>query len=808
MYQLNEKIVPKPYPYEAMPLEKRRQILPVHNVCSLWPADTAREDFVTGNGIQRLEMMGDPYDDKLIFNHEMLYEPKWAKTPEPPDLTGVMPEVRRLLREGQFEAAADLVEQEQIKAGFGDQMRHVATIECGDIVDPPRSLSIHPAYRLEIKQPKAEKTWDYLRWLDMYSGVVTTQWVTAEGAFSRQLFASFEDDVNVLVFKAPKGKLNVTVDFLPPVENAPGRFGGITMKDCAKQLSVAEDFIDLRWAYNPEFGQKGYAAGIKVCRKGGKCTVTGASLKIEAADALVLFGKIKKYEGGFTFEGCAPFIEQIRAYEGKADALIEGNKKILGEKMARSELRMGDPKDYALSAEELLVRTHTAFEFDPVLMDKLYDMGRFYQITDTGELPPMHGQHNINTNLQVCAGNNTGLFDEMDVYFRYYETKFDDFRRNAKLLFGARGLLCSIHCDYDSGLYYHFSKTYPHYCWTGCLGWIYNEFWNYYLATGDEKFLRERIVPALKEIALFFEDYACDRGPDGKVIFYPSFSPENPTPNRAVNGVYSTSINSVMDIMICREVLDNLIEACNTLGIEQENIAHWQAQKESLPRYLLDDEGGLKEWAWPTVNENYDHRHVSHHYDLWPGHMVTWEDEPELAKAIQISNRKRAHQNDSAHGIIHRCFSAIRLKDVPETVQNLYHLMNHGYVTRALQTCHNPYRHHMPDLQGAMPALLLEMCVYSEPGLVEQLPALLENFRHGGSIHGIWLYTWAKLEHLSWNDEGLTAEITSDRDQQLRLRIQTPVREILVDGEPVPVSGNEAALPFRKGETKQICVYF
>ena len=309
-------------------------------------------------------------------------------------------------------------------------------------------------------------------------------------------------------------------------------------------------------------------------------------------------------------------------------------------------------------------------------MDKLYDMGRFYQIMDTGNIPPMWGQHNINTNLQVCAGNNTGLFDEMDVYFRFYETKLEDFRTNARKLFGARGLLCSVHCDYDSGLFYHFSKTYPHYAWTGCLGWIYNELWGYWLVTGDRAFLRDRLVPVLKEIALFFEDYACDRGPDGRVIFYPSFSPENPTPNPDFSTVTCrntnpTRINSVMDIAICREVLDNLISACQTLNIEQESIPQWEAQRESLPTYLLDGEGALKEWSWPTIEENYNHRHVSHHYDLWPGRAVTPEREPALARAIRLSNRKRGQQDDSAHGIIHRCLSAIRLKDVDEAMQNL-----------------------------------------------------------------------------------------------------------------------------------------
>ena len=109
-----------------------------------------------------------------------------------------------------------------------------------------------------------------------------------------------------------------------------------------------------------------------------------------------------------------------------------------------------------------------------------------------------------------------------------------------------------------------------------------------------------------------------------------------------------------MDIAICREVLLNLLDACRTLGVEAENIPRWQRQLEDLPTLLTDEEGALKEWAWPSMEENYNHRHVSHHYDVWPGRAVTPERSPEIAEAIRISNRKRGQQDDSAHGIIHR----------------------------------------------------------------------------------------------------------------------------------------------------------
>lgn len=809
MSDFHVELVPFQPKYEAMPLEKRKAILPERSVCSLKPSEDYADCISTGNGFQRVDILGDPYNDELAFMQELLYAPRWAKTPEPPDLTGIMPEVRRLLLEGKFKEAGELVYQKQLDEGFGPLMGHWN----GNIV-PPSSLRLHVAFWLRIKQPEAGKTKNYLRWLDMMTGKVTVQWENDKGEFARELFAAYKGDVVVQRFTAPKGELNADIAILLPDTIRPGRYGGrmFDAEHCSHELDIIEDLITLKWAYNPEYGQKGYVSVLRFIPEGGKTERIDNGIRIVGADSLIILSKTVKFEGDFTFECAKPVVEEILAVEPDFDALLDYNREYMGSRMGRSRLCTGNKEDFALSAEELLTRACTDTQIDPMLMDKLFDMGRFYLIMDTGKIPPMWGQHNINTNLQVCAGNNTGLFDEMDVYFRYYESKFDDFRTNARKLFGARGLLCSVHCDYDSGLLYHFSLTYPHYCWTGCLGWIYNEFWGYWLVTGDKEFLRNRVVPALKEIALFFEDYACDRGPDGHVIFYPSFSPENPTPNPdystvTCKDISPTRINSVMDIAICREVLDNLITACKILGIETENIPHWEAQRASLPRYLLDESGGLKEWAWPTVEENYNHRHVSHHYDIWPGRAVTPEREPELAKAIKISNRKRGQQDDSAHGIIHRCFTAIRLKDVEEAVQNLSQLINHGFVTSTLQTRHFPYRGQFPDLQGAMPAILLEMCVFSEPGTVEFLPCIPDSLGKG-SIEGIWLYTWAKLERMDWNEKGLKAILVSNEAQKLTLRCRRKIKSFRINGVEMEVNGDHTEYDFKAGEKVDVEIDF
>lgn len=780
-----------------IPVGRRAALLPEKNICSCSPSYDPSDDFITGNGFLRLQVSGRPYDDEMAYTLDTLYEPKWKETPLPPDLRPVMPKIRELLLQKRHDEIDALIDHAQKDAGFEKYMNF-----SNRIVYPEGSPRLHTAFWLTFRRPAGKKTRDYLRWLNMGNGLISSVWSDEFGSFRTDSFASCTENITVNRFSAPAGKLDLDV-----VIDLPGRsilsgydFLSQPFPGSTHNLEITDGGMLLAWAYNPEFGQKGYVAAIRFIPEGGEISHSGNTWSLKDGSSLYVLAKIVKFESGFSFDLASAVQDELNALPFDFDSLLAGNDRIIGEKMNRSGISLCSAEDRLLSGEELLRRVHSRNSLDPAILEKLYDMGRFFQIYETGTFPPMTGQHNINTNLQVCAGNNTGLFDEMDVYFRYYENKFDDFRTNAKRLFNARGLLASVHCDPDSGLFYHFSRTYPHYCWTGCLGWIWNELWGYWLVTGDKEFLRTRVLPAYEEMALFFEDYACDRGPDGKVIFYPSFSPENPTPNPGYETVtckdiHPTRINSVMDIAICREILTNLIDGCRTLGIREEMIPHWEEQLASLPTYLLDEEGGLKEWAWPDIEENYNHRHVSHHYDVWPGRLITPETEPELAEAIRISNRKRGQQDDSAHGIIHRTFTAIRLKDQEEMIQNFSQLLNHGFVRRTLQTSHFPYRGVFPDLQGAVPAFLIEMAVFSAPGIIEFLPAMPECLP-SGSIHGVWLYTFAKLEEMTWAQNSLKAVLTSRKAQTISLRCSRPGAKIRINGQEAVMNGDRTDCTF------------
>jgi len=50
------------------------------------------------------------------------------------------------------------------------------------------------------------------------------------------------------------------------------------------------------------------------------------------------------------------------------------------------------------------------------------------------------------------------------------------------------------------------------------------------------------------------------------------------------------------------------------LGTDAASIPRWEAMLARMPPYLVELDGTLKEWAWPTLQERYAHRHVSHLY--------------------------------------------------------------------------------------------------------------------------------------------------------------------------------------------------
>jgi hypothetical protein len=195
------------------------------------------------------------------------------------------------------------------------------------------------------------------------------------------------------------------------------------------------------------------------------------------------------------------------------------------------------------------------------------------------------------------------------------------------------------------------------------------------------------------------------------------------------------------------------------LGINEDSVQKWKAMLEKLPPYLLEKDCTMKEWAWPTLDERYSHRHISHLYGAWPGDEIDPDRTPKLALAAMMADRRRVPERLAAHGRCHRALVGARLKDSYMVDTELRQLIEQGYVGTTLRCSHDPYAWPMPDAQGGILTIIMEMLLYSRPGIIEVLPALPPSLEKG-SINGMLARTFARIDKLSWDMRVRTVDLT------------------------------------------------
>jgi alpha-L-fucosidase 2 len=785
-------LMPADQRISPMPVAERRRlhVVPLRGTCSTIPAQSAEDGLFSGNGNMNISVFGDPFAEQVQFNDEDIVQPwKMGKPLEAPKIAWVLPEVRKLMLQGEYRKALEISMDAAEKAG------------------PPQGTGYpheHPAFVLRINSPGRHAVTNYLRTLDFESGETRVTWTDPAGTWERHSFVSRPDNVVAQMIAAPQGStLNLDIQYdtsmvLPtrrrqvtatPTVPRPYQQHAISSEPGASAIRFSKHFrqgdLLLEGRYVVDSGNPGYVGVTRVLASGGTLSAENDTLHVRGAHSLLLLTRIEVY-ADIEQPKIEALLRDLDQIDPDYAALLERHRPQQAEVMHRVSLDFGGAEFHAMSGEELLADQRTRQGYNPALLENLFDMGRYWLYARSGKFSPIWGHINVNINLQVSAAAMGNLPEATQAFVRWIESLLPDSRVNAQNIFGARGVLFTAHPTQIGGQLEHYEFTWPHHYWISGAGWVYSPIWDYYLVTGDRQFLREHIVPALKEIALFYEDYLKETDAQGNYIFFPSYSPENWPANS--EGAPSV-INADMDIAVCREVFRHLIEAAQILGTDADAMPKWRAILAKLPPYYLDTDGALKEWAWPSLEENQDHRHVSHLYGVWPADEITPDATPELARAAWLAARKRAQGNASAHGMLHRSLAAARLKDPWLVNFDLKQLLEQGYVNPSLTTNHNPYAIPSPDPQGALPALMMEMLVYSQPGVVELLPAVPSSLRHGFA-RGIQCRTQAKIESFEWNldTKKLDLSISSPVNQTLSLVVRRGILAASSD-QPDALSG-------------------
>ncbi|HTY00526.1 MAG TPA: glycoside hydrolase N-terminal domain-containing protein [Bacteroidota bacterium] len=752
-----------------------RNIIPRHGFCSIAPGATLSEGLTSGNGAMNIELTGDPYAEQVLFHHESLLMP-WRRPLEAPKVADIFTQVRQMVLDGKYKEAVEFAFREMDKGPIKLNTFGHPTI---------------PAFLMRLDFPRTASVKDYLRTVDFESSEANVYWGDERGEWLRRTFTSRPDNVVVQWITAPKGQ-SVTGRISladPPRRMRPNAaFKGMNQGSWtgSGESDIQHDFNEQRLIYkcrlDPSTDNSGYAGVTRVVRTGGSARMEDGALVLENASSVMLLTRIEWF-ADYSEDKVEALRLAVEQLSPEYDAMVERHRKVQAEAFNRVTVDFGGASQHGLSSEELLADQRSRPDYSPALLQKIFEMGRYWFILTSGKYPSMAAEVNANINLQISPGVQGDLREGMEAYFNWMESLAPDFRVNARNIFGMRGTHYSLLPDKGIGVAYHYANAsnsgemWPHPYWISAGGWCCRPFWDHYLVTGDLEFLRKRVVPALKELALFYEDFLTVTDKDGKYIFVPSFSPENWPANANTSSMLV--INATMDIAVCREVLTNLINASEILGSDSDNVPKWKAMLEKLPPYLLEKDGTLKEWAWPTLQENYNQRHVSHLYGAWPGDEIDPDRTPKLALAAMMADRRRVPERLAAHGRCHRALVGARLKDRFMVDTELRQLIEQGYIGTTLRCSHDPYAWPMPDAQGGILTIIMEMLAYSRPGEIELLPALPPSLVKG-KIRGMLARTFARIDELAWDMQARTVDvtITSVKKQDVTLIARYGIEEL------------------------------
>ena len=749
---------------------------------NLYPADHWQISTPVGNGTLGASVYGATYDERILINHEALYN--WCCNEPLPDLSDKLPYLRSLMDQKRYKEANDYYTDLIKETGFRSNKG-----------------KFFPAFDLHLIFDSQGAPCDYKRQLDMENGVCTVSYTENGEECVRTVFCSMTDGyVVVNLKKSVPFSVKATLERHDMSDYVDSWYGD-EFKTFAKDEYIYSESITA--------GKLHFSGIVKVLNTDGEISSKEKEKKLNldmSGDVkLESFIEIKNAKEVTFILDVSKRVQPFEKMKGRIDKCTLSFDELLKKhtrKFSRifNSTRLTLSKCKNKSTEELLLKGYGG-KIDNMLIEKMADFGRYLLIScslDCKFPANLQGMWNgayspawactffNNENIQMaywqaCAG---GLSKALLPLFNLYESFLDDYRENARRLYGCRGLLLPLFMDNGNGFK---ENIQPHVLyWTGSSAWICQIYYDYYLYTGDERFLIERAYPFMKECALFYEDFLV-YDENGKLKSYPSNSPENRADGDFEGArELSVCINATMDFALVKELLTNLVSVAENHGIDEEKRDTWSKMLSAIPEYEINEDGAIKEYMHPDFKDNYHHRHQSHIYPLFPGFEINEESNKELFEAMRVAVEKRlciGLKSQTGWSLSHMSNIYARLNDGERakecldlllrfcTGQNLYthhnDWRNMGVTLKFLHAGHPPFQ---IDANMGFTSAVYEMLVYSDLDKIKLLPALPSELKSGRieNVHcrGGFVVT------ISWNENKVSAKIKATRDGEVNVGLK------------------------------------
>lgn len=232
---------------------------------------------------------------------------------------------------------------------------------------------------------------------------------------------------------------------------------------------------------------------------------------------------------------------------------------------------------------------------------------------DNDCLPPWKGDyhHDTNTELSYQAYLKANRLEEGEAFIDYLWRLKPAYEKFAKEFFGVNGLLlpsCSTLDGKAMGGWAQYSLS------PTMTIWAAQSFDEYYLYTGDEKFLKNRAYPFFKKVGQAIKGLLTEK--NGKLYLPVSSSPEIFDNARKAY----LEPNSNFDLSLLIYLFKTLKRYAEKLG---ENAEEYEEILGKLDDLAIDDSGVVMLDKTQYLPES--HRHFSHVMCLYPLHLINYD---------------------------------------------------------------------------------------------------------------------------------------------------------------------------------------
>jgi alpha-L-fucosidase 2 len=728
---------------------------------ALWYTEPAKEwveALPVGNGRIGAMIFGGIANERLQLNEDTLWG-GGPYDPANPEAREALPEVRRLVFNGEYAQATDLVTAKVM----GKPLRQMSYQTIGD---------------LRLAFPGVSESVDYRRMLDLDGAIATTRFKSDGITYTREVFATAPD--NVIVFRVranERRRVNLDVSFHWPVPSRPAS---------AMRVLPDGDLImqGRNSAQNGVDGALTYEARARILVEGGTRSANEASVGIRDADSVtILIAMATSYQSYDRVNGDPPALNRKtldQAAQHSFDHLLRRHQTDHRRLFRRVSIDLGRTPAAERPTNER-VRT-SATSDDPALAALYYQYGRYLRIassrpgTQPANLqglwndslnPPWGSKYtiNINTEMNYWPAEPTDLGECVEPLVAMVTDLSITGARTAKTMYGARGWVVHHNTDLWRATAPIDGAKYG--MWPTGGAWLCLHLWDRYDYGRDVRYL-ESVYPLLKSCAEFFLDTLVPH-PNGKWrVTNPSMSPEN---NHRPD--VSIAAGPAMDNQILRDLFANTASAARILNRDPELVGLLEEARRALPPDQIGAQGQLQEWLedWDAGVPEIHHRHVSHLYGVFPSGQISVDYTPELAQAARRTLSIRG-DDATGWGIGWRLNLWARLRDGEHAHQILKLLLGPERTYPNLFDAHPPFQidGNFGGTSGITEMLLQSLKSPQGEDEIWLLPAL-PNAWSQGHITGLRARGGLKV-NLSWKNGSLAeCSLAADRDGKWTVRL-------------------------------------